>query len=544
VSLLSDLGGYLWPKSLLFGASPDEALVLLKICLIIGAIVYVLLPLLVFKPRSKKTPTVSLYPVPAIAHPVEFRRKAWLTAIQTVWVPRHQIFLEVAALLLKTLKLSTRKLIGWQGYAFIWNVTKEQEEARVKAWDVALDAQLTGGDSEISVSRLILTLLASGTLPDTPGRLMLKSLHIRVLLWEVAQAGHGTWYMFDELSMKLARRYWNQARLEHKKNTNSSNQRDTQDTTQELPAHLEALLELECDQVLVEPIIQRAYNLAWNRPSSENTQPDESTDSVVGDFAISSPLDALAAWLSSLVISNVLEHSLLLGESKAVLRNLETAIAIAPPTSAVQTRALVAKAVLVKKNRLQLVEAAYKALPQTSDGHNSSSSNLSLSPQPLLTIPRTPTSKDIPVALVLAKCLALVESEYDRDDASTDDTERHDHAVAALLRYRPTEIDFSILSFAAAYRVLDHFVADPLLRRETRPILERMANAMRIWIGKDAGKPTVAAINPKIRTKVVGRCIVTSKLLTGVKVNESDVEDESDAGYGSLEEELGSNNAT
>jgi hypothetical protein len=147
--------------------------------------------------------------------------------------------------------------------------------------------------------------------------------------------------------------------------------------------------------------------------------------------------------------------------------------------------------------------------------------------------------RDIPVALVLAKCLALVEKlEHGGDDTAASDAEVHDHAVAALLRYRPTETGFSILSFAAAYRVMDHFVADPVLRREARPILERMANAMRVWIGKEAGKPAVAALSPRIRTKVVERCIVASKILTGVKVNESDVEDESDAGYGSLEEEM------
>jgi hypothetical protein len=536
VSLLSDIGGYLWPRSLLLGASPYEALALAKVCLIVGALVYVLLPLFDFKPKRKKPALISLSPVPAIASPIETRRKAWLTAIQTVWVPQHQFFLEATALLLKTLKLSTRKLIGWQGYAFVWNVTKEQEAARIKAWDIALDAQLTGGDAEISMSRLILTLLASGTLPDTPSRLMLKALHIRVLLWEVANAGYGTWYMFDELSMKLARRYWNQARLEHKMNMNNPNKRDEQEAAQELPEHLQALLELPCDQVLVKSIIQRAYNLAWNRPSFENTQPDQSTDSVVADFAISSPLDALAAWFSSLVINRVLEHSLVQGSSKAVLSSLHTAIAIAPPNSAVQVRAITAQAVLIKKRRLQLIEAAYKALPKPSRTRSASDSNLLSNQQPLNVVPTTPVTKDVPVALVLAKCLALVEDEDNESDEVA--KEAREGAVAALLQYRPTENGFSILSFAAAYRVLDHFTNNPELKQEAQPILERMANAMRVWIGKDGTNHTVAAMNQKIRMKVVERCLAALKLLTGVRYQESDIDDEeSDAGYGSLEEE-------
>ncbi|KAK1477718.1 helix-loop-helix DNA-binding domain-containing protein [Colletotrichum cuscutae] len=35
-------------------------------------------------------------------------------------------------------------------------LTEEQEAARVKAWSIALDAQLAGGDVEINKSRLTL----------------------------------------------------------------------------------------------------------------------------------------------------------------------------------------------------------------------------------------------------------------------------------------------------------------------------------------------------------------------------------------------------
>lgn len=540
ISLIEDVAGYLFPRKLLLGASPQEAMSLLKFLLIIGAFISLLMPMLDFKPRpKKKSPHVQLTSAPSLASPVEVRRKAWLTAIQTVWVPQHQFILEAAALVLKTLKLSTRRLIGWQGYAFLWNVTKEQEDARIKAWDIALDAQLTGGDAEISMSRLLLTLLASGTLPDSPVRLMLKALHIRVLLWEVAKAGYGTWYMFDELSMKMARIYWNQARIEHKLVANRSMQRDGQDASQPMPTHLVALLDMECDEVLVKPIVQRAYNLAWNRPTAEHTQVDEGTDSVVEDFAISSPLDALAAWLSSLVINNVLKVSLVMNESnqKAVMSDLDMAISIAPPTSAIQIRALATKAVLSKNDRLQLIEAAYKALPCPSR-RDSSNLTLPLSPQPLLIIDRSSISADVPVALVFAKCLALVENQHPEITQSPVlRAQAQQKAVNTLLSYWPTEKNFTLLSFVAAYKVLDHFVHDAVLQRKTRPTLERMANCMRVWIGKEGRQNGVSAIDGRIRTKVVERCIGASKLLTGIAVREGEIEEESDAGYGSEEEE-------
>jgi hypothetical protein len=64
------------------------------------------------------------------------------------------------------MKLSLRNAIGSHGYALLTGITEQEELARVKAWVIALDAQLAGGDVEVSKSRLTLTLLASGTLPD------------------------------------------------------------------------------------------------------------------------------------------------------------------------------------------------------------------------------------------------------------------------------------------------------------------------------------------------------------------------------------------
>ncbi|KAL5320461.1 hypothetical protein ACEPPN_011266 [Leptodophora sp. 'Broadleaf-Isolate-01'] len=94
-----------------------------------------------------------------------------------------------------------RNVIGVSGYT---GTIEEQEAARAKAWSIAIDAHLAGGDSEVCKSRLTLTLLASGTLPYTPTRVMLNALHIRVLLWEVGNAGFNGFYMFHEVAAKLA----------------------------------------------------------------------------------------------------------------------------------------------------------------------------------------------------------------------------------------------------------------------------------------------------------------------------------------------------
>jgi hypothetical protein len=502
------LAGILAPR-VSMGASTVH-LPLAKLLLVFGAFFYLVAPLLDFKskPKKKAVPSVLLSPAPSLASPVEVRRKAWLTAIQTVWVPQHNFLLEVAALGLKTLKLSTRKVIGWQGYAYLTGITKEQEAARLKAWEIALDAQLTGGDAEISKSRLVLTLMASGTLPDTPARLMLKALHIRVLLWEIGNAGHGSWWMVDDLSAKLARSYWNMARSDNRIAVNLVNKQGTD--AQPLPDHLAALVERECDDVLVPAIVQRAYNLAWNRPSAEKTIVDPSMDGVVEDSAICSPLDALAAWYSSFVLAKALTSSLAAKASSPkedVVSNLDLAIQSAPPNSQSQLRALVAHAVVLDENRDKHIVAALDALPPAPSAHSTGLMN---------PVDNVPVAVDVRKALTLAKCLSLTAS-------SSLDARRR--AVFVINNTHLPEATTTLLSFVAAYKVMTVFMRNSQLQTDTGAGLERIAKSLRMWVGHETGKRS--GLSNKTRGRVIARCLEATTTLVGLKEKEDvvDVDD-------------------
>jgi hypothetical protein len=506
-------------------SSGIHAFACLRLLLIISSFVYVMMPLLHFKPKpkAKATPIFRLSPAPSLATPVQYRQKAWLTAIQTVWVPRHSFILEVAALLLKTLKLSIRALIGWNCYASLTGTTKEQECARVQAWNIALDAQLTGGDAEISMNRLVLTLLASGTLPSTPARLMLKALHVRILFWEIAKLGYGNWHIIDDLSAKLARRYWNLARKEH--NSVNLTQSDKSDESEDLPKHLAALLKLESDDVLVDAIIQRSYNLAWNLSSSESSRTDESMDGVVEDFAIASPLDALAAWWSSFVTNRVLANSLVNVTSEvqdALDEDLNLAIETAPPNSLAMVRALVARAIL-STDREEHILRALDSLPIE---NNPDSPSRSSSPIPTLinVVGENPVPHDVRTALTLAKCLSL---------ASSGNSTARMTAAASVNRYFPSESAFTLLSFTASLRLFEAFSSDTMLLGHSRSGLERAGSAIRIWIGSEASRG--AGIGRNARSKVVKNCLTVSKSIMGI----ADHDYESDAGYVSQSERSG-----
>ncbi|KAF2087419.1 hypothetical protein K490DRAFT_57024 [Saccharata proteae CBS 121410] len=508
-------------------ASLYQSLPLIKLFLLIGVFVYLLSPLLDSRPKQKKkaVPPIRLSPAPSPASPVEMRHKAWLTAIQTVWVPQHSFFLEAAAVGLKALKLSLRSLIGWDGYALLTGTTKEQEAARVKAWSIALDAQLTGGDAEISKSRLVLTIMASGTLPDTPARLMLKALHIRVLLWEVAKAGYGSWYMFEELSAKWARHYWIRARSAHKETLNSRS--DSQ--TEKLPEHLAALLELDCDEVMVDKIVHRAYNLAWNKPSAQNTDADEAMDSVVEDFAISSPLDALAAWFSSFALNRTLVAYLEATDDKSreddVSVGLDTAIRTAPPNSVSSVRALVARAALIDTNRDANILAAFDDLPsqpQIPALNKASASH----PRALLmnVVGEAPVAADVRKSLTLTKCLALAEQF-----SATHVSEARVRATFVVNNTFLPDACLTLLSFVAASKVLAVFSKDAQLLAESRQGLERIAGAMRVWVGREAGRRS--GLGREAKSRIVQRCVSVSKMLVGMGDTESS--EEGDAGYAS-----------
>lgn len=343
------LGGKIISANPMLSISP-----LFKLFLFVPALAFTLfLYLFSSKPKpSVRSKPSALAAAPSLASPIEVRQKAWLTAIQTVGVPRHLMLPEFVALHLEAMKYVIIQLVGWAGYAWLTGRTEEDEIARVRAWDIAIDAQLTGGDSEVSKSRLVLTILASGTLPSTPARLMLKALHIRILLWEARKSGWSIWAILHKAAAQLARQQWLLAQENHHfSNDTRSNLSAPREILSE---HLSALLQIDSDELFTDIIVQRAYNLAWNRPTSEDiVGEDLGIDIVVEDYAIRSPLDALAAWASSVTLQRALlewydECGIWNQRHK---RNLELALNIAPPASSAYARALAARAIFFAADR-------------------------------------------------------------------------------------------------------------------------------------------------------------------------------------------------
>ena len=484
-----------------------------KSLLVIGALLYVFLPSLfnsnASKSKSGKEHSTTVVAAPSLASPIQVRRQAWLTAIQTVWVPRHNFLLEAAALCLKMLKLSMRNVVGAQGYAYITGITQQQEAARVKAWEIALDAQLAGGDAEINMSRLTLTLLASGTLPDSPARLMLKALHIRVLLWEVGNAGFNGLYMFHEAAAKMARSKWNEARelqklmLYTKENVGDA-----------LPDHLAVLLEQDCDEVLSDAISQRAYNLAWDLPTSRNSITSTTEmNSVVDDFAIRSPLDAVAAWFSSTVLQRALTTTLASSPTSTdaqepVLKDIELANLTAPIGSGAEMRALVARALIAMEKRGANIAAALQAINHCKQEteENSIHTNTHFDSIP-----------DIKMALRCAMAIAHLDRFAVPSNPSP-------YVHFTMRSFLPLNV-FSLLSFTAVFTLMERVHGHSLVRDSCESQLEVVAGSLRMWIGGKDGEKS--GLVTDLRVRLGGRCMDVTRDVIGMV----------DAGYASMSDE-------
>ncbi|KAF5975240.1 myc-type bHLH transcription factor [Fusarium bulbicola] len=489
----------------------------LRIILLLGTFLWVFAPSLFTQgsQKSKKPQVGVLQAAPSLASPIHVRRQAWLTAIQTVWVPRHNFFLEAAALILKTLKLSLRNAIGVHGYQAITGLTQEQETARVQAWSIALDSQLAGGDVEINKSRLILTLLASGTLPGTPARLMLKALHIRILLWDLSQ-NRLSLGATNLIAAKLARSKWNEARQLNRLLTQlhreSSEQHDD-----DLPEHLALLVEQDCDEVLNDDVIQRAHNLAFNTDTDYNVvTPMDGMDSVVDDTAIGSPLDAVAAWWSTQSLHRTLVATLEKDEEtlSTKVEDIELTIKAAPLGSTAQARAIVARAVLVDKARGANIASALQSM-----GNEKVDALLSSS----ICVVDSSFQASTPDLRLALRC-AMAIAHLRRVECTPGSTHQGLRMIESIMT-RGNAPQMSLIGCTATLELMEELYEHKAAAETFQASLERLSGGLRLWMGGSPGEKCGVASD--VREKVVSRCLAINKSMVGI---------DSDTGYGSLDE--------
>ena len=395
------------------------------------------------KPPSEKQETTERLQTPEAARPaspIEVRRRAWSTSMQALGLPHHSFFPEWFAVTSEWVNYSIRYWMGPAACLWMCGETAEDEIARVKAWDIAIDAQLAGGDHEVSRSRAVLTIFGSGTLPATPLRLMMKAIHTKVVLHNVGIAGTLSSTIASRVSSHIADRQWRGARQMHEELPPRDQDR--------LPGYLNYLLQMDCDEVLTSVVTQRAYNMMYDRPTSEYSD-DSLMDVVVEDYAIKSPLDAVAAWRSTSLLHEALAAALQSPDASDLLReHIQAALEIAPPGSAAETRALAVHAVLSPGRRHAFYLRAADAIRPTAEPPSPADER-----GPFFIDSSTPKSARPEIEICLSCAEAMLKLEQQRDLASATD-------ILARLQWPEPETTMSgstppsMLSVAVLYFVL------------------------------------------------------------------------------------------
>ncbi|KAK4077116.1 transcriptional regulator family: Helix-loop-helix [Trichoderma aggressivum f. europaeum] len=523
------------PSHLNVGLAGYQADISIKFMLLFGLVLWVFIPSLfsAMDRKPKKQQSTDLHPAPSLASPISVRRRAWETAIQTVWVPHHNFFLEAAALMLKTLKLSVRNVFGIHAYHLLTGLTPEQEVARVRAWATALDAQLTGGDAEICMSRLILTLLASGTVPNTPSGLMLKALHVRVLLWDLSQK----WYqlgLVNFFATKVAQRQWNAARDLNNRLINGLQENEISEMQQAgyiLPDHLAALVEQECDAVLTATVIQRAHNLAFNEETTYNSVPIDGMDSVVDDTAIGSPMDALAAWWSTAKVHDLLTTTLYGAEEVPEDEVMDLAVKVAPLGSNARARAILARSVLAYKSRGDNIAAAVQVL-RVDTGSNGLMDPMALTcsePNPFDGLAPTPLQSDVPDPdLQLCLRCAVATAHLKRLGGESASKKQYVRTSIEKVVDLTTKTRMTLLSFTSVMEVLEQILAHKDTTNNFAPLVERLAAILRLWMGSELALD--CGVPPDLQERIINKCLGVTKRIVGMEV---------DTGYDSMTDDEG-----
>jgi hypothetical protein len=492
---------------------------------VVGGAFLVFLYLFYSRPREPRdeSKTRNRQSTSAAITPAEFRRQAWLTSIQTVRVPQHNFFPEWYAVTSRCLEYCLRCLLGWRLYSWLTGISEEDEKGRVKTWDIALDAQLAGGDAEVSKSRLVLTIFASGTLPRSPARCMQKALHCRTLFWTVGVPGSPC-EIPKRTSFTLARYQWRLAQqLQRTMHGHDENY---------LPTHLAFLLTMDCDEVLTDPITQRAFNMIWNRPTQEASSSGEDLlDAIVEDTSICSPLDAIAAWWSSTALREALVRSIDCPAAGRGSQNddfkheLDLALQSAPVTSTAYTRAAAIKAVFFDQGRMENVKFVLAALqpPKRNSSTNSS----------LFVDTSVPASVrgEISIAVRCAMIAASLSGKVDAH-ASAEASGLSLRDATDLFNNLPVDpAQLTLLSFASLYHLLHIVATDGRLFRdssasspntassqiassedeaatETRPLpdITRVARALIEWARK-ATHPSSRGLTRIVSKDIIQACV-------------------------------------
>lgn len=483
-------------------ASSFEVLVAFtKVILFAAATVYLVWPLL-FATNQKRLSvtrrrTDNHKGCCSVAGPQALRRLGFETAIQTVWVPSG-IAGQLAAFALGLGRLVLMHIgIDMVAVGYPRRSLQDTEAARIKAWDVLLDSQLAGGDIEVNKMRLMLTLVAAASLPESPYRRMMIALHTQILACATIQAlPRGKQHIRDVASL-FTRRQWDRAR--------ALQEQHPQD---DLPEHLKHLLSLDQEEVFTDEIMPLLCDLVWQ--TSRTYSSAGLSCSVRGDPSVRSPLDCVAALWTHISIRQTLvsylDGGVVGSKSQAdITQKLQFVIDTAPPGSVALGLALVARAVMIDQDQPKHIGIALHAA-------NILPINLGLEER----LQREATDdtgasseaqEAFHVEFALPLQCAIATALFHHQDCK-----KAMHGLTKNITHPIT--DLGLLGFLSLYRFLEKAFKNQTVAVENTELLEQVAGLIRCWMSCE--KATALGLGLETEQAIAGLCLRVFGWLAGL----------------------------
>ena len=285
------------------------------------------------------------------------------------------------------------------------------------------------------------------TIEDTPLRLMRKSLHVQMIFWHFSSTRLGRQMGIASVARGLVDHFWQKART--LQNSMENAVPCTNDTAELLavPGHRWSLMNQASQAIFADSIVIRIAHVARNESwECSHVTADEGMDAVFNDIAIRSPLDALAALFSSLVLRNALLATLESGSKGYSVRETEQALhlalATAPPGSRAGMRARAAQAVFFETDRIASITAALEEMPKQ---HDSDIATFHFTEASVASICTT----NVRIAL---RSAALIMGASGKDALPSGVNQGTLFFMVGIIERMLRAFDVTILGFATAYR--------------------------------------------------------------------------------------------
>jgi hypothetical protein len=241
-------------------------------------------------------------------------------------------------------------------------------------------------------------------------------------------------------------------------------------------------------------------------------------DIITNDFAIRSPLDAAAAWFSTLKLQKGLASALdKQGEADdEILSDINVAIDTAPISSNTQLRAVIARAILSKTDRSADIASAIQSFTPLTANKTSDAISVPIFINNNISMASSP---DLHMSLHCAIAIAHLE----RFPPPTHPRSAYPIISTLISTLQPAHL--SLLGFTAAFKLMIILAQHEVAAADSRRALEKLSGTLRIWVG---GKNSVETeLSRSTKECVVERCLAVTKQCVGM---------EGDAGYASMSE--------